>query len=152
MVQDAFKDRVALWPLLHIAGWDSGRMRIRSEIKRSQLSHNPYDSCFSGQECVSLWILPFHHQRNGQRIASYWRHSPGVIDHCQLRSLAYHISNIMITSPWIIVLLGSLPNVNPTECIEMDCRIGWETPSGRGGFKCTLQSPEQSKLVNSDVW
>jgi hypothetical protein len=46
--------------------------------------------------CVSLWIWLSHHQRNGQRITSYLRCSPGVINHFQLRSPVYHISNIII--------------------------------------------------------
>jgi hypothetical protein len=49
-------------------------------------------------ECVSLWISLFHQMMINQRVASYQRHSPGVIDHFQLRPLVYGISNKIIIS------------------------------------------------------
>jgi hypothetical protein len=32
------------------------------------------------------------------------------------------------------------------------CRIEWETAADPSGFECALQSPEQSELINSDVF
>jgi hypothetical protein len=47
MDEDAFKGLEDSWRQLHIPGWDSGRMRIGSKIKRSRLSNHPCISCFS---------------------------------------------------------------------------------------------------------
>jgi hypothetical protein len=107
-------------------------------------------------ECVSMWIWLFRHQRNGRRITSYRRSSPGVIDHFQLRSPVDHIANIIIIFPFDH---PSSRHSSARGCIRTRIqqnsdrrlfRIEWETAPYRSGVECGFQSPEQSQLINSN--
>jgi hypothetical protein len=118
--------------------WDSGRTRIRSKIKRSQLSQNPWISCFNSPGmCFSVDLtVPSSEEWSENHELSETR--LGFIDHFHLRSPACYISNKHYFSLWSSFFSSLFSiclylNENPTEFRETDSqdRMGNSSVPGR---------------------